>query len=65
MPLHPLVSDSKVNCSQCHTKKPRAGSIKVAVGKHHYRVVCNDCNDSNKYERKDEFADDLYYERAA
>ena len=63
MPLHPFVSDSKVNCSQCHTKKPRAGSIKIAVGDHHYRVVCSDCNEKSNYVQIEE--DDLYVERRA
>jgi cytochrome c peroxidase len=63
MKLYPFHSDSKVNCSQCHTKKPRTGSIKVAVGTHHYRVVCSDCNEKNNYVKIEE--DDLYVERRA
>jgi hypothetical protein len=62
MKLYHYTSDSKINCSQCLTKKPRAGSIKVAVGNHHYRVVCNDCNSEDKYEKKE---DDLYREKVA
>lgn len=63
MPLVPLVQDSKILCSQCKSKQPRTGSIHVAIGKHHYRVVCSACNRANRYQKLDDYAEELYEER--
>ena len=64
MSYTPYTAAETIHCSQCNFKRPRKGMVQLPIGRHHYRNICEMCNESMLHNmRRDDYAEELYEQR--